>query len=85
MKLFLQRYKKLLVNLLKVSILLLTIAYIAIELMHRNALENMGQITAQIQSGQRLYLLALVVILMPLHTLELVHLTQSLALDLALT
>ena len=39
----------------------------AIELMHRNALENMGQITAQIQSGQRLYLLALVVILMPLN------------------
>ena len=67
MKLFLQRYKKLLVNLLKVSILLLTIAYIAIELMHRNALENMGQITAQIQSGQKLYLLVLVFALMPLN------------------
>lgn len=67
MKLFLQRYKKLLVNLLKVSILLLTIAYVAIELLHRNAFENIGQITAQIKSGQKLYLLVIVVLLMPLN------------------
>jgi hypothetical protein len=54
---------------LKISILLLTIGYIVLELMHRNAMQNFQQLTAQIQSGKQLYLLFIVVLLMPVNIL----------------
>ncbi len=64
---FLQRYKKVLVNLLKILILLLTVGYIFLELSRKDALKNIEYLLSRIKESGFNSILILVVCLMVLN------------------